>query len=118
MTIDFYKKVGYAPPWIGYYVKQNGNIVGSAGFKGAPVNNAVEIAYGTMEEFQNKGIGTAICKAMVDLSLMTDRSVTITARTIADDNFSARILLKNNFICTGTVQDPDDGEVWEWVYQQ
>ncbi len=23
MTIEFYKRVGFSPPWIGYFVKQN-----------------------------------------------------------------------------------------------
>jgi RimJ/RimL family protein N-acetyltransferase len=118
MTIDFYKMVGFTKPWIGYYAKQDGKIVGSAGFKGPPVNNTVEIAYGTMEKYRSQGIGATICKEMVELSLKTDPSVRITARTISNENFSARILLKNNFICTGTVQDPEDGEVWEWLFSK
>jgi [ribosomal protein S5]-alanine N-acetyltransferase len=33
MTIEFHKKVGFVPPWIGYFAKQHGNLVGSAGLK-------------------------------------------------------------------------------------
>ncbi len=33
MTIDFYKKVGFLQPWIGYYAEVNGDLVGAAGFK-------------------------------------------------------------------------------------
>ena len=72
MTIEFYKKVGFVPPWIGYYVKQNDDLVGCAAFKGQPVNGTVEIAYGTFEQYRKQGIGTAICKQLVDLSLKTD----------------------------------------------
>ena len=115
MTIDFYKKVGFVQPWIGYYVKQNGALVGAAGFKGQPINGTVEIAYGTFEKYRKQGIGTAICKQLVDLSLKTDPSIKITARTLPEKNFSTRILEKNNFIFIGTVNDPEDGEVWEWV---
>jgi len=61
MTIDFYKKVGFVEPWIGYLVEQDGDFVGSAGFKGPPVNGVVEIAYGTDEKYRNQGIGTKIC---------------------------------------------------------
>jgi RimJ/RimL family protein N-acetyltransferase len=117
MTIDFYKKVGFVPPWIGYFAKQNGDVVGSAGFKGQPINGKVEIAYGTIETYRRQGIGTAICKQLVDLSLKTDPSIKITARTLPQDSFSTRILEKNNFIFIGTVDDPEDGEVWEWVYK-
>jgi len=114
MTIDFYKKVGFVPPWIGYYAEENGNLVGSAGFKGPPINRTVEIAYGTFEEYRNQGIGTAICRQLVELSLKTDPSIRLTARTFSKENFSTKILQKNNFILLGPVQDPEDGEVWEW----
>jgi RimJ/RimL family protein N-acetyltransferase len=118
MTIDFYKKVGFVPPWIGYHAKLNGDLVGSAGFKGRPVNGAIEIAYGTFEKYRKQGIGTAICKALVDLSLKSDPSIRITARTLPENNFSTRILKKNNFIFIGTVNDPDDGLVWEWEFER
>ena len=117
MTIEFHKKVGFVPPWIGYFAKQHGNFVGSAGFKGAPINGIVEIAYGTFENYQNQGIGTAVCKQLVDLSLRTNPSIKIRARTLPEKNFSTRILEKNNFIFLGTVNDPEDGEVWEWEFK-
>ena len=117
MTLEFYKRVGFQPPWIGYYVQLDGELVGAAAFKGKPVNSAVEIAYGTFEAYQNQGIGTQICRQLVALSLATDPSVRITARTLPDNNYSARLLQKNGFILLGTVQDPEDGEVWEWEYK-
>ena len=117
MSIDFYKKVGYVPPWIGYYAKQNNDLVGSAGFKGPPINGTIEIAYGTFEKHRNRGIGTAICKLLVDLALETDSLIKITARTLPEESFSVRILRKNNFILTGMVNDPEDGDVWEWLFK-
>jgi len=117
MTVEFYKKVGFVPPWIGYYAEENGNIVGSAGFKGPPVDGTVEIAYGTMEEYRNQGWGTTICRQLVNLALERDPFIKITARTFLKENSSTRILQKNNFICHGTVTDPEDGEVWEWVFK-
>jgi len=117
MCIEFYKRVGFTPPWICYYAEENGRLVGSAAFKGKPVNNTVEIAYGTMEDQRQKGIGTKICKQLVELSLATDPSVRITARTLPEHNFSTKILEKNNFILLGIVTDPEDGDVWEWEYK-
>ncbi|MBS1597894.1 MAG: GNAT family N-acetyltransferase [Bacteroidetes bacterium] len=118
MSVDFYQRVGFVPPWIGYYVKQNGHYIAAAGFKGPPVNGAIEISYGVFEPYQQKGVGTAVCKLLVDLSLKTDPSVKITARTLPENNFSTRILEKNNFEFAGEINDPDDGEVWEWVYRK
>lgn len=117
VTIDFYRKIGFVPPWIGYYVKQNDELVGSAGFKGPPIDGTIEIAYGTFEKYRRQGIGAAICKLLVDLSLKTDPSIKITARTFSKENFSTKILEKNKFTCIGTVNDPEDGEVWEWVFK-
>ena len=117
MSIDFFKRIGYNPPWISYYVEQDGKLVGAAAFKGKPVNNKVEIAYGTFPAFQNQGIGTKIAGALVQLSLKTDPSVIITARTLMEENYSARILRKNNFKLLGIIMDDEDGEVWEWEYQ-
>jgi|SRR5688572_4932901 len=117
MTIDFYKKIEFVPPWICYYAKQNDNLVGSAAFKGPPKNGTVEIAYGTFEKYRNQRIGTKICKSLVDLSLKTDPTVRITARTLPEKNFSTRILEKNNFEFIGSINDPEDGEVWEWEFK-
>ena len=117
MCIDFYKRVGFEPPWICYYVEENGELIGNAAFKGRPINNTVEISYGTMENHRQQGVGTRICKQLVELSLTTDPSVRITARTLPEKNYSTRILEKNNFILLGFATDPEDGEVWEWEYK-
>jgi hypothetical protein len=44
----FYSFQGFAPPWTGYLAEQEGLIVGICGFKGAPVDNRVEIYYFTV----------------------------------------------------------------------
>jgi ribosomal-protein-alanine N-acetyltransferase len=116
MSIQFYARVGYSLPWIGYYATRDGAIVGSAAFKGRPMHGRVEIAYGTFPDHRKKGIGAEICRLLVQLAIETDPSVTITARTLPEENYSTSILRKNNFLNRGVVTDPDDGEVWEWEY--
>lgn len=117
MTLEFFQKVGYQPPWIGYYAALDGELVGNAAFKGAPVNHTVEIAYGTFEHFQNKGIATQMCRLLVEKSLATDPTIRITARTLPNPNFSTRVLEKNGFVYVGIINDPEDGDVWEWEYR-
>lgn len=116
MTLNYYKVIGFNTPWICYFVSRDGKLVGSAGFKGAPLNNKVEIAYGTFEAERGKGIGTEICRQLVALALLEDKNVVITARTLPEENHSTKILRKNSFTFVGSVIDPDDGEVWEWIY--
>jgi len=73
MTIAFYEKVGFIQPWIGYYAEDNGYLVGAAGFKGPPFNGTVEIVYETFETNRKQGMGTTICKHLVNLSLKLTR---------------------------------------------
>lgn len=116
VCMEYYKTIGYNPPWICYFVEEDGEIIGNAGYKGKPVNNTIEIAYGTVPKHQNKGIGTRICRLLVETALQADPFVTITARTLPETNYSNRLLRKNGFVFTGVVNDPDDGDVWEWRY--
>jgi len=115
-TLSFYKTVGFIKPWICYYAKENDQLVGSAGFKGKPQNGQIEIAYGTFENFRKKGIGTQLCKLLVEIALETGEKLKVTARTLPERNYSTRILEKNSFKFIGIVNDPEDGDVWEWVY--
>ena len=95
MSIDFFKKIGYTVPWIGYYAAIDYVLVGCAAFKGKPVNGKVEIAYGTFPQHQNKGVATEICRLLLQLSLKTDVTIRITARTVAEENYSTKVLRKN-----------------------
>jgi [ribosomal protein S5]-alanine N-acetyltransferase len=116
MQVDYYAKVGFNPPWIGYLVRDHGVPVGMGAFKGPPIHAKVEIAYFTFPEFEGKGLATRTCKALVETALAENPSVVVTARTLPQKNASTRILGKNGFEFSSAVQDPDDGEVWEWVY--
>ena len=117
MSIDFYNRVGYVLPWIGYYGKLNNEFVGAGGFKGKPKDKKVEIAYGTFRKYEGKGIGTEICRQLVLLAIETDPEIIITARTLPEENASTGILKKNGFVLLGTVWDEEDGNVWEWEYK-
>jgi ribosomal-protein-alanine N-acetyltransferase len=118
MNIDFFNRVGYYLPWVGYYVKVDNEFVGTAAFKGKPKDNKVEIAYGTFTGHQNKGIATEICRQLVLLAWRTDPEVIITARTLPEENASAHVLRKNRFVFLGVVWDEEDGDVWEWQYKK
>lgn len=118
MYPEYYNRVGYTVPWIGYFAINNNNeIIGCGGYKGKPRNDKIEIAYSTFKNYEGKGIGTEICRKLVSLSLQTDPSITITARTLPAFNASTTILSRNQFKCLGVVYDEEDGDVWEWEYQ-
>jgi RimJ/RimL family protein N-acetyltransferase len=115
---EHYKKVGFTPPWIAYFVSDDKDeIIGGGGYKGKPKDNKVEVSYGTFKHYEGRGIGTEICRQLVLLACQTDPSVTITARTLPGNHASMGILKRNGFECVGTVQDQEDGEVLEWEFK-
>jgi ribosomal-protein-alanine N-acetyltransferase len=116
MSVDFYTRVGFNKPWICYYAQLENQLVGCAAYKGKPVNCRVEIAYGVFPQYMNKGIGALIAKTLVDLAQQTDPAIIITAKTLPEENYSTRILRKNNFKLLGMIIDPEDGELWDWEY--
>ena len=118
MTIEFFNRIGYTPPWIGYFAKIDDRIVGGAAFKGGPQEGKVEIAYGTFPAYQRQGIGSEMCRQLVLIALQTNPGIKITARTLEQESYSTRILKKNGFVCIGTILDEEDGIVLEWEYQR
>lgn len=116
---EFYKKVGFEKPWIGYFIADDNNeIIACGGFKGKPQNSKVEIAYCTFPKNEGRGIATEVCRQLVLMVLNTDSKIMITARTLPEDNASTTILKKNGFSFLGTIWDEDDGDVWEWQYNK
>jgi [ribosomal protein S5]-alanine N-acetyltransferase len=116
MSVAFYKRVGFDPPWIGYFVKESDQWVGSAAFKGKPIAGKVEIAYGVQPAFLRRGIGTAICCQLVQLALQANPRIRITARTLPDNRASIGVLKKNGFELMGMIWDEEDGHVLEWKH--
>ena len=89
-------------------------VVGVGGYKGAPKKGKVEIAYGTVPEYENQGIATEVCRLLTKMAIEEDPKVRVTARTVMEENASTRVLKKNGFKLNGVVNDPEDGLVWEW----
>lgn len=115
MYTDFYPTVGFAAPWVGYFVvNEEDVIVGSCSFVGAPANNEVEISYWTFKAFEGMGVGSFACRSLVDIAKNTNDSPTVIAKTEPRKNPSTRILEKNGFKQTEIVQDHEIGDAWLW----
>ena len=109
---------GGPDPWRhGFWIveKATGEIVGGAGFKGAPdVDGVVEIAYGVVPSREGRGYATEAARALIHFATSDARVRTIRAHTRAQTNASTRVLAKCGFVHVGSVVDPDDGPVWRW----
>ena len=111
---QLYFVVGFAPPWIGYLAQENEVCVGSCGFKGPPLNKRVGIAYFAFPEHEGRGFATQMARELLRIVSEADAEVIATAQTLPRESASTAILKKLGFVLIGTVNDPEDGEVWEW----
>jgi RimJ/RimL family protein N-acetyltransferase len=115
---DYYQKIGFNSPWVGYFVLIQGKIVGSCGFTGQPKDGKVEIAYWTFKEFEKQGIASFSCKELILISQQTNPTITITAKTAPEHNASTKILQHNGFTFTEIVQDDEIGDAWLWTLKK
>jgi RimJ/RimL family protein N-acetyltransferase len=112
---EYYLKIGFNLPWVGYFVIRENQIVGSCGFTGQPKEGKVEIAYWTFKEYERQGIASFSCKELISISQQYDPTVTITAKTAPEHNASTKILQNNGFAFNEIVQDEEIGDAWLWT---
>ena len=108
---------GYASrprPWIGYLALDGETGAGTCAFKDVPRDGVVEIAYYAFPDPEGRGVATAMARELVAMARAEDSGLAITARTLPAPGASTRILEKLRFVRVGTVDDPEDGPVWEW----
>ena len=113
-TVGLYELAGFVPPWICYIAMCDGHVVGTCGFKSAPAQGRVEIAYFTFPAFEGDGVATATALELLALANRADPAVTVAAQTLTLRNASHRVLEKHGFTCIGTIEHPGDGTVLEW----
>lgn len=112
--VGLYRTVGHDLPWIGYFALQDAVCIGTCGFKGAPVDRRVEIAYYAFPGHEGRGHATRMARSLVDMAWATDPTLVVAAQTLPHESASTSILRKIGFTCIGSVLHPEDGEVWEW----
>lgn len=115
MYEEYYPKIGFHLPWVGYLVIRQDNVVGCCGFTGQPKNGRVEIAYWTFKEFEGQGIASFSCKELISISKQTDPTITVIAKTAPEHNASTKILQNNGFVFSETIPDEEIGEAWLWI---
>jgi [ribosomal protein S5]-alanine N-acetyltransferase len=104
-------------PWVhGYSLVQRGSavVVGTCGFKGAPADGVVEIAYGVSAEKRNRGYATEAAAALVAYAFECAEVSVVRAHTLPNSAASQRVLDKCGFERVGEFVDPDDGLVWRY----
>ena len=93
------KRIWYAP-WKMCLKKEN-TYIGDLGFKGPVKDNAVEIGYGVLKEYEGQGYATEAVKALTEWAFSNEEIYFVEAETAPDNIASQRILEKNGFSADG-----------------
>jgi RimJ/RimL family protein N-acetyltransferase len=114
-TVEFYERVGFEPPWIGYISLCDDVPVGGGGFVGPPEGGRVEIAYHTLPEHQSRGYATRTAASLIAIARETWPEIHIYAKTLPEWGPSGALLARLGFQRIGTTIDHEIGEAWAWL---
>ncbi|MEM7456263.1 MAG: GNAT family N-acetyltransferase [Planctomycetota bacterium] len=107
-----------ADPWlVGFNIVrlEDQQAVGQIGFKGPPDGGRAEIAYAVAEKWRGNGYATEAARLLAQCALKHCADVDlILAHTLPEENASTAVLSRIGFKKIGTVNDPEDGQVWRW----
>jgi RimJ/RimL family protein N-acetyltransferase len=107
--------VALTTEWFSYWAieAETQEMVGVCSYKGPPVAGVVEIAYGTFDGHEGRGIATAMVRFLVDRVRESDEVRMVIAHTWRERNASCRVLEKLGMTFAG--EEVEDGEpVWRW----
>lgn len=113
-------KPSLSPWWMYIFVHRADQVlIGSGGFKGLPdEDGTVEIGYEIYAPYRQQGLATEVAKELVSFALSQPKIRNVMAHTLPEQNPSNRLLKKIGFKFDGTIQDPDDGEIWQWILKK
>jgi len=102
--------------WLCYLpvVREENVLIGSCGYKGAPVNGMVEIGYEVAKPYRCQGMATEMARALVEHAFQSSEVRKVQAHTLAEENESGSVLSKCGMKKVEELIDPDDGAVWRW----
>jgi RimJ/RimL family protein N-acetyltransferase/ADP-ribose pyrophosphatase YjhB (NUDIX family) len=109
---------GKPPLWFSIFAFRQAQpllIVGTGGFRGAPVNGRVEVGYGVAEPVRGRGIATSAVRQLTALAFAEPDVSAVFAETAVDNVPSRRVVEKNGFLHIGQRETTEDGVVDRWL---
>jgi len=88
---------------IWYFILGDGTdrvVIGNGGFKGEPVDGAVEIGYSVIPRYQARGLASEAVGALVDWAFSHEGVRRVVAQTLPESNASQALLHKIGFVET------------------
>jgi RimJ/RimL family protein N-acetyltransferase len=91
-------------------------LIGVGGFKGeADEHGMVEIGYCIASGYRLRGLASEAAHALVEHAFSHPHVRRVDAHTLPELGGSVKVLEKVGMKYAGTVQDPEDGEIWHWT---
>ncbi len=102
--------------WMYFFIHSaDRKLVGNGGFKGKPDDRGmVEIGYAMAPAYRGKGLATEATQGLIDFAFSNPQIQTIQAHTLAEENESVRVLRKVEMTFVKELNDPEDGDIWQW----
>jgi [ribosomal protein S5]-alanine N-acetyltransferase len=98
---------GSAGWWLHYFVhRASGRVVGCGGYKGPPVEGAVEIGYSILEEHRRRGFATEATLGLVARAFEQEEVGRVVTETLPELGASIRVLERAGFRLVGEGSDP------------
>ena len=113
-TLVLYERTRATAPWLSYFAKREGELVGICSFAAPPAAGLVEIAYFTFPPYERRGIASAMVAELVRIAFNAPEISAVVAHTAPEENASTHILRKLGFLRDGSIQDDEIGEAWRW----
>jgi len=116
-SYDYLKANPHVLGWWTYLFvhKADRALVGLGGFKGEPnEEGTVEIGYAVAPAYRRRGLALEAAHGMVAYAFSHPEVKRVNAHTLPEQNASTKVLGKVGMKHAGTVNDPEDGEVWRW----
>lgn len=109
-----YAASGQPPEWGPHLVfDEDGALVGTGGWKGAPVDGVAELGYAVAPARRDRGIATAVVGHLLTAARDAGLRVAV-AHTLTMESSSAAVLRECGFRQVGEFVDPDDRPIWRW----
>jgi RimJ/RimL family protein N-acetyltransferase len=109
----FAPKIRHTPDWLGFWILLDGQVIGSGGYRSAPVEGVTEIGYGIHPDHWGRGAATVLCQRLVRHAF-EHGATTVRAHTLHDGFASQKVLTRNGFRYVGDFDQPEDGVVMRW----
>lgn len=82
-TAHLYSEIGFHPPWIGYLVDWDGDVVGACAFLSPPQDGRVDIVCQTFAEYEGRGLSAEMERQLVQMARDHDASLEVVTRSTA-----------------------------------